>query len=60
MNEYSREARVAVVKCIDCNAPVVRTIDGAFVCVDCGDSPIRSSGDGRNPTITSQSGRQPS
>ena len=47
MSRYPRAARNARVKCIECNAPVVETTDGGFVCVDCGDSPIqRRDGDG--------------
>lgn len=41
MSRYPRAARNARVKCIECNAPVVETTDGGFVCVDCGDSPIQ-------------------
>jgi len=33
-------------KCIDCNAPVVKTTDEEFVCVDCGASPVQ-----RSPTL---------
>lgn len=42
MDRYPRAARTAAVKCIDCNAPVVETVDGPFVCVECGDSPVQS------------------
>lgn len=42
MSTYSREARNAAVKCISCNAPVVTTVDGDRVCVECGASPVRS------------------
>jgi DNA-directed RNA polymerase subunit RPC12/RpoP len=42
MGRYPREARDAQVKCIDCNAPVVTTVDGRYVCVDCGGSPLAS------------------
>ncbi|KYH25839.1 hypothetical protein HAPAU_25170 [Halalkalicoccus paucihalophilus] len=41
MSRYPREARSARIKCIACNAPVVRTVEGKYVCVDCGDSPLR-------------------
>ncbi len=41
MSRYPREARNARIKCIACNAPVVRTVEGEYVCVDCGESPIR-------------------
>lgn len=27
-------------KCIACNAPVTRTVEGGYVCVECGGSPI--------------------
>lgn len=43
MNRYPREARSAAIKCIDCNAPVVETVDEQFVCVGCGASPIQAS-----------------
>jgi predicted RNA-binding Zn-ribbon protein involved in translation (DUF1610 family) len=33
-------ARSARIRCIECKAPVVRTVDDRFVCVDCGHSPI--------------------
>lgn len=42
MGRYPQEARSAAVKCISCNAPVVPTVDGSYVCVECGESPIRS------------------
>ncbi|MCH7661467.1 MAG: hypothetical protein IH933_13095 [Euryarchaeota archaeon] len=42
MDRYPREARSARIKCIACNAPVVRTVEGAYVCVDCGESPVRA------------------
>ena len=44
MSRYPREARNARFKCVPCNAPVVRTVDGRYVCVDCGSSPITSNG----------------
>ncbi|MFC6906142.1 hypothetical protein [Halalkalicoccus tibetensis] len=40
MGRYPREARSARIKCIACNAPVVRTVEGEYVCVDCGDTPV--------------------
>lgn len=40
MRRVHRNAREARTKCIDCNKPVVRTVDGAFVCIQCGGSPI--------------------
>lgn len=42
MSSYSQEARGAAVKCISCNAPVVTTVDGDRVCVECGESPVQS------------------
>lgn len=41
MSRYPRTARDAAVKCIGCNAPVVVTVDGRYVCVECGESPIQ-------------------
>jgi predicted RNA-binding Zn-ribbon protein involved in translation (DUF1610 family) len=41
MSRYPREVRNARLKCIDCNAPVVKTTDERFACVDCGDSPVQ-------------------
>lgn len=46
MGRYPRSARRARLKCIDCNAPVVETVDGEYVCVDCGESPIEPLPDG--------------
>lgn len=46
MGRYPREVRDAQLKCIDCNAPVVRTVEGAYVCVSCGGSPIKANGGG--------------
>lgn len=40
MSRYPREARNARLKCVSCNAPVVKTADRDYVCVDCGDEPI--------------------
>lgn len=45
MNRYSRQARAASIKCISCNAPVVKTVDSTYVCIECGESPIKP----RNP-----------
>lgn len=44
MSRYPRAARNARLKCIGCNAPVVETVDGGYVCVDCGQSPISPHG----------------
>lgn len=43
MSRYPTEVRQAAVKCISCNAPVVQTIDGTYVCVECGESPVQTS-----------------
>jgi hypothetical protein len=40
MGRYPREVRDARIKCIPCNAPVTRTVDGDYVCVECGGSPV--------------------
>jgi predicted RNA-binding Zn-ribbon protein involved in translation (DUF1610 family) len=40
MGRYPRAARDARLKCIECNAPVVETVEGSYACVDCGASPI--------------------
>lgn len=42
MGRYPRAARDAVIKCIPCNAPVTETMDGTYVCVSCGESPVQS------------------
>ena len=41
MGRYPRNTRNARLKCIDCNAPVVKTTDAEFVCVDCGTAPVQ-------------------
>lgn len=46
MARYPRTARCARLKCVPCNAPVVETVEGRYVCVDCGSSPIVSNGGG--------------
>jgi hypothetical protein len=40
MGRYPRTVRDARIKCIPCNAPVTRTVEGRYVCVECGDAPI--------------------
>jgi predicted RNA-binding Zn-ribbon protein involved in translation (DUF1610 family) len=40
MSRYPREARNSRLKCISCNAPVVKTTDEQYVCVDCGSTPV--------------------
>ncbi len=42
MGRYPKAARAATIKCIDCNSPVVTTVDETYVCVKCGDSPIQT------------------
>jgi len=41
MSRYPRNARNSQLKCIDCNAPVVKTTDAEFICVDCGTAPVQ-------------------
>ncbi|WP_137284383.1 hypothetical protein [Halorussus salinisoli] len=45
MGRYPRQARDARLKCIECNAPVVKTVDGSFACVSCGSEPLSSRSD---------------
>lgn len=52
MSRYPREVRDALLKCIGCNAPVARTVDGRFVCVACGDSPIEAD----RPSVSNREG----
>lgn len=40
MGRYPRAVRDARLKCIECNAPVVETVDGSYACVDCGSEPL--------------------
>lgn len=42
MTRYPREARGASIKCISCNAPVTQTVEGKYVCVKCGDEPVKT------------------
>jgi hypothetical protein len=46
MTRYPRSARSARIKCIPCNAPVVETVGGGYVCVCCGVSPVASPDEG--------------
>lgn len=52
MTRYPRSVRDAQIKCVRCNAPVTKTVEGHLVCVDCGrrlvDVP-ESPGDGDGP-----------
>ncbi|WP_167599449.1 hypothetical protein [Halorussus marinus] len=42
MGRYPRQVRDARLKCIECNAPVVETVEGNYACVDCGAEPVRT------------------
>ncbi len=50
MSRYPRPVRSSALKCIDCNAPVVETVDGGYVCVDCGESPISATSSDTGPS----------
>lgn len=41
MSRYPRAARNAALKCVPCGAPLVRTNDDRYVCVECGNVPIK-------------------
>ena len=41
MSRYPKSVRAASVKCVECNAPVVRVVDGTYGCVKCGQSPVK-------------------
>ena len=41
MSRYPKSARAASLKCIACNAPITRTVEGTYVCVDCGESLVK-------------------
>ncbi len=55
MGRYPRAARDARLKCIECNAPVVETVEGDYACVDCGAAPIRSRSDAAASTADARS-----
>lgn len=40
MKRYPESAMRAALKCIPCNAPIVETTDGRYVCIECGDTRI--------------------
>lgn len=42
MGRYPKAVRAASIKCIECNSPVVETVDDEYRCVECGESPIQS------------------
>jgi predicted RNA-binding Zn-ribbon protein involved in translation (DUF1610 family) len=46
MSRYPKPVRAATMKCIACNAPVTKTVDGLYVCVECGKRPIKQMGTG--------------
>ena len=52
MGRYPREARDARMKCIECNAPVVETVEGSYACVSCGSSPISARSNSSGPPAT--------
>jgi len=43
MGRYPKSVRDSAIKCISCNAPVAETVDGRYVCVDCGEEPITAN-----------------
>ena len=45
MGRYPKSVRDAAIKCVACNAPVAKTVSGAYACVDCGESPISAQAD---------------
>lgn len=45
MGRYPQSVRSARLKCIDCNAPVVETVENEYVCVACGETPIEPATD---------------
>lgn len=55
MSRYPRAVRDARIKCLHCNAPVTETIDGRWVCVDCG----RRVVDVQEPTVTTKAAGKP-
>ncbi|MFB6297918.1 MAG: hypothetical protein ABEH56_05300 [Salinirussus sp.] len=42
MSRFPKKVREAAVKCISCNAPVVETVGGEYVCVKCANNPVRT------------------
>lgn len=45
MSRYPKPIRDAAIKCIACNAPVARTVNEQYVCVECGATPVDRTGD---------------
>ena len=44
MSRYPESVRDAAIKCIACNAPVARTVNDRYVCVDRGATPVDREG----------------
>jgi predicted RNA-binding Zn-ribbon protein involved in translation (DUF1610 family) len=42
MSRYPRSVRFSRVKCISCNAPAAETVDGTYVCVECGNAIVEA------------------
>ncbi len=51
MGRYPRKSRAARVKCIECNAPVVETVDGEYACVSCGNAPLSARSERPNASV---------
>ena len=51
MGRYPRQVRDARLKCIECNAPVVETVEGSYACVDCGAEPVTTKSDSRATAV---------
>lgn len=47
MSRYPRAARNAALKCIPCGAPLVETNDQQYVCVECGETPVKGRSERR-------------
>lgn len=43
MGDYPRAVRNATVQCVPCNAPAVQTVEGDYVCVECGARPVKAT-----------------
>lgn len=43
MTTYPEAVQDAAVKCLPCNAPAVRTVSGAYVCVECGEPKVTAT-----------------
>ncbi|WP_435155730.1 hypothetical protein [Haladaptatus sp. DFWS20] len=51
MGRYPRTTRDAQIKCIACNAPVVQTVENAFICVGCGESPVAANSSSKSAQL---------